>query len=258
MLLAGGRLDIEAYYAYCQSPEMKTTGTLLTFHALERHYPGFRLGPISLELAAGTVLAIVGENGSGKTTTLRLAAGWSRPDRGRVDAGDARIGFASGEDGFFERWTVERNLRLVSTFYDDWDHAYAVGLCERLKLRTDDVVKRLSKGGRTKLQLVAAIAAKPTLLLLDEPTEGLDPLIRVELFDVLRERQEDPSNAILWCTHLLADIPRFADEIAFLEDGAIVAHSATPDLIETSGTSLEQAALDILKGARSHVAVDRS
>jgi len=230
---------------------------ILTMNAVERHYPDFRLGPISLELHAGRVTAIVGENGSGKTTTLRLIAGLSRPDRGEIDRAETRIGFASGAGGFFERWSVAENLRFVSRLYEEWDDAYASSLCERLKLPVDAVVSRLSKGGRGKLQLVAAIVPQPTLLLLDEPTEGLDPLVRLELFDILRERQEDETKAIVWCTHLLADIQRLADEVLFLDAGKLVVGGTAPDLIDSFGVSLEDAAVEILKGARPHVALDR-
>jgi ABC-2 type transport system ATP-binding protein len=210
---------------------------------LTKRFPGFQLGPIDLTLEPGTVLALVGPNGAGKTTTLNCMAGLIVPDAGETEVFGQPVhperteyrrdvGYVGEESGFFQRWTAGRNLEYLATLMPGWSHDRARQLSERIALPLDKPVSKLSRGNKTKLALVAAMAHRPRLLLLDEPTSGLDPVVRAEVLDVLWEIIEDGEHAVLYSTHILSDINRLADELAFLRDGHIVLRTGRDELSE--------------------------
>ncbi len=210
---------------------------------VEKRYAGFTLGPISMTLEPGLVVGLIGPNGAGKTTTLSCIAGLVRPDAGTVeifgrrnDPDDASwrsdIGLVGEEDGFYGRWTSRENLRFVGRCRPGYSEDRALAMARRLGLPLDRPFKQLSRGNRTKLAIVAALAHGPRLLLLDEPTAGLDPVVRAEVLDVLWELLEDGEHAILYSTHVLSDIARLADELVFLRDGSVVQRRAKDDLVE--------------------------
>ncbi|MCK5377937.1 MAG: ABC transporter ATP-binding protein [Acidobacteria bacterium] len=210
---------------------------------LTKRFPGFKLGPLDLVLKPGTVLALVGPNGAGKTTTLNCMAGLMVPDEGGTEVYGTpvhpsrteyrrHVGYVGEESGFFQRWTVDRNLAFLAELLPGWSHDRAQQLSKRLALPLDKQVSKLSRGNRTKLALVAAMAHRPRLLLLDEPTSGLDPVVRAEVLDLLWEIIEDGEHAVLYSTHVLSDINRLADELVFLRDGQIVLRTGRDELSE--------------------------
>ncbi len=210
---------------------------------LTQRFEGFQLGPLDLTLEPGTVLALVGPNGAGKTTTLNCMAGLLVPDEGCIEVFGAPVhparrsyrrdvGYVGEESGFFQRWSARRNLEVLARLLPGWSDDRARQLAERLGLPLDKAVNKLSRGNRTKLALVAALAHGPRLLLLDEPTAGLDPVVRSEVLDVLWEVTEDGEHAVLYSTHVLSDISRLADELAFLRDGRLVLRSGRDELAE--------------------------
>jgi ABC-2 type transport system ATP-binding protein len=232
---------------------------------LVKSFPGFQLGPLNLDLEPGTVLALVGPNGAGKTTTLNCLAGLTVPDTGRAEVFGKRVdpahpeyrhdvGYVGEESGFFQRWTAGRNLDYLAQSIPRWSTDRARRLAERFALPLDKAVSKLSRGNRTKLALVAALAHGPRLLLLDEPTSGLDPVVRAEVLDVLWEITEDGGHAVLYSTHVLSDINRLADELAFLRDGRIVLRTGRDELSENwRRVSFRLHAEDIdLEGAIDH------
>jgi ABC-2 type transport system ATP-binding protein len=210
---------------------------------LTKRFRGFQLGPLDLILEPGTVLALIGPNGAGKTTTLNCMAGLLVPEEGSIEVfGDTvhprlteyrrEVGYVGEENGFFQRWTVARNFDFLAQLMPGWSHDRARRLADRFGLSLDKAVKDLSRGNRTKLDLVAALAHGPRLLLLDEPTSGLDPVVRAEVLDVLWEITEDGEHAVLYSTHVLSDISRLADELAFLRDGQLILRCGRDELSE--------------------------
>jgi ABC-2 type transport system ATP-binding protein len=210
---------------------------------LVKTYPGFSLGPLSIDVASGTVLGYVGPNASGKTTTFHCMTGLVRPKSGKVEifgraaspgstAWKLDVGYVGDLHTFYEGWTGERNLAFRSRFYPNWSQARATDLAKRFALPLDRKAKTLSTGNRVKLSLVSALAHSPRLLLLDEPTAGLDPVVRREVLDTLFEVLEDGERSIFYATHILSDISRLADEIAFLRNGKIMQRSRKDDLLE--------------------------
>jgi ABC-2 type transport system ATP-binding protein len=218
-------------------------GAAARLSGLTKRFPGFQLGPLDLTLEPGTVLALVGPNGAGKTTTLNCMAGLMMPEEGGTEIfGNPvhptrveyrrDVGYVGEESGFFQRWTAGRNLAYLAELLPGWSRDRAHQLAERIGLPLEKPVSKLSRGNKTKLALVAAMAHRPRLLLLDEPTSGLDPVVRAEVLDVLWELIEDGEHAVLYSTHILSDINRLADELAFLRDGQIVLRTGRDELSE--------------------------
>ena len=210
---------------------------------LVKTYPGFSLGPLNLDLAPGTVLGYVGPNSSGKTTTFHCMMGLARPESGELEvfgreagpgspAWKLDVGYVGDLHTFYEGWTGERNLAFRSRFYPNWSQQRAADLARRFALPLDKKAKTLSTGNRVKLSLVSALAHSPRLLLLDEPTAGLDPVVRREVLDALFEVLEDGERSIFYATHILSDISRLADEIAFLRGGKLIRRSRKDDLLD--------------------------
>ncbi len=204
-------------------------------------FPDFKLGPINLELEPGTVLGLVGPNGAGKTTSIQCLVGLLRADSGEMKVfgrpNDLNkpewkldIGYVGDIHVFYERWTAARNLHFLSQFYPDWSYQKASALAERFQLPLNKRAKDLSTGNRVKLSLVSALAHSPKLLLLDEPTSGIDPVVRTEVLDVLFEVLETGDRAIFYTTHILPEISRLADELAFIDDGQIWFRTPKEDL----------------------------
>lgn len=222
-----------------------------------RRYPGFTLGPIDLQIPGGTTTALIGPNGAGKTTLIEVLAGVASPAAGSVallngsfdpltPAAKQRVGFAGEHQPFYETWTVGRNLNYLRRFYPTWSVERETQLTERLKLPTNKQVRALSKGNRVKVGLVAALAQNPLLLLLDEPTGGLDPLVRAELLDVLFTEMARGEMTIIYSTHTLSEVERLADELVFVRDGQLLLTTPAHVIQEKWGRvsfSLEPSAL---------------
>lgn len=216
----------------------------LAIRGLAKQYKGFSLGPIDLELEPGTVLGLIGPNGAGKTTLLSSIIGLVHADAGdatvyglpndpdRVDWKQL-IGYVGDEPAFYERWSGAKNLKFVSQFYPEWDDDRAYALAARFKLDLGKKAKEMSRGNRVKLALIMALAHTPKLCLFDEPTSGLDPVVRDEVLELLYEMMGSGEMAILYSTHILTDLARLADDLAFLSDGTLLLRTPKEEMTET-------------------------
>ena len=188
---------------------------------------------LSLQVPPGKIFALVGPNGAGKTTTIKLLMNLIRPTRGsaRVLGTDstrlgpaelARIGYVSESQRLPDWMTVDAMLAYVRPFYPTWD----VELCARLKARlglTDrNRLRSLSRGTRMKAALLASLAYRPELLILDEPFSGLDPLVRVELTEALLELPGERPWTVFLSSHDIEEVERLADVIGFIDRGRLV------------------------------------
>lgn len=218
------------------------TAPFLELRGVTKAFPDFTLGPLSATFRPGCVHGILGPNGAGKTTLLNLVTLQSRATSGEMryrgasvvwgDAGwKGRLAYVREAPSFYDELTVEQTLRLASRLYDSWDVGLAAHLSMRLGLRGRQQVRTLSKGTRVKLGLVAALASRADLLVLDEPTAGVDPTSRDELHDVLRHlRRERPDLCVLLSSHIFEDLEASADEVLILRDGQIAFQASREEM----------------------------
>ena len=192
----------------------------------------FRLGPISLDIPAGGIFGLIGPNGAGKTTLLDLMCGIGRQDSGTVTvlgmditrqevAVKQRLAYSGAETSYLPWSRVGRLINFVSGFYPDWDDAKCDRLLEAFSLQRNQSIPALSFGGASKLSLVLALSRDPALIVLDEPTTGLDPVARRVLYAELLHRMQRPDRTIVIATHLLSDLERFADRVALIHHGTL-------------------------------------
>jgi len=202
------------------------------------------LDSVSLTLQKGAVLGLVGENGSGKTTLIKHVLGLLKPDQGsvRVFGMDpvadpvpvlAQIGYLSEED-ILPAWMRVRELqRYMQGFYPTWDQEYADQLVKEFGLDRYAHLLGLSKGQRARAGLMAALAYRPELLLLDEPSSGLDPIVRRDILGAIVRTIAEEGRTVLFSSHLLGEVDRVADRVAMIKNGAIVFCENLDDLKET-------------------------
>jgi len=188
---------------------------------------------VSLNVPTGTVFGLLGLNGAGKTTLLRHLLGLHRPERGTVQVlgGDPiadresvmrRVGYLSEEDSL-PTWMRVRDLtQFCESIYPEWDRAYAADLCDWFELSPDARLKSLSKGGRARAGLIAAIAHKPELLILDEPGSGLDPIARDDILQAIIRTISVEGRTVVFSSHLLDEVSRVCDTVAIVHRGELI------------------------------------
>ena len=190
------------------------------------------LDGVELAVPRGSVTALLGQNGEGKTTLLRLLIGWLPPKRGRISVlgmdparrgPDVRraVGYVPHELPLPKWMRVADYFRFLEPFYPSWNRDEEARLLERLELDPKAKVKTLSKGQKAKHALIAALAHEPELLLLDEPFSGLDPLVRHDVLTAVLGHLRDDGRTVLVVSHSLVDVERIADRLAFMEGGRI-------------------------------------
>ena len=211
---------------------------------IAKRYPDFTLRDINLQLPEGQVMGLVGANGAGKTTLLRLLTGLAAADAGQVQvlghrlpgsqvAAKRDIGFASEDMRLYKGQSLRWHMDLVSRIYPGWDAAYAGELLQRFDLRPGQVLGGCSHGQRVKALLLLCLARRPRLLLLDEPTTGLDPVARIEVLEALAEVLRDERRSVLFSSHNTHDIEQLADSITFLHQGRLVASADKDAFLES-------------------------
>ena len=203
----------------------------LELHGLEKHYPDFTLGPIDLTLPGGTVCGLIGENGAGKSTTIKLILDMIDGDAGTVKLfgqeeitplAKADIGVVLSGDGIPTCLTAEQVGKVMAGIYRNWDAGVYAGFCKRFELPAKKKYNEYSTGMKMKLCLAVALSHHPKLLLLDEATSGLDPVVRDELIDLLLDFVRDEDHAILISSHIVSDLEKLCDTIAFLHKGRLL------------------------------------
>ncbi|WKW12659.1 ABC transporter ATP-binding protein [Pseudogemmatithrix spongiicola] len=194
----------------------------------------FAIRDLSMRVPTGAIYGFLGPNGSGKTSTIRCLLGMQPPHGGSIEvlghampakapAALARIGYVPERLHLYGRLTVEESIRFHATFFPTFDHAEAERLRKRFTLRETQRIAALSKGEAGKLMMLLALAQRPELLVLDEPTDGLDPVIRRDVLSALVEFVEAKQATVLISSHLVHEQERICDWVGVMDGGRLVA-----------------------------------
>lgn len=198
---------------------------------------------VNLAMPAGQTFAFLGRNGAGKTTTIRTLLGLIKPDRGEVrvlgidPAKDPieirrRVGYVAEDPVMFGWMRVEQLISFVAPFYPTWDTAWARDLADKLQLPMRTRVKHLSKGQGVRTALLLALAHRPKLVILDDPTLGLDPIMRKEFLRDLVTHLQGENSSVFFSSHLLYEIEPVADSVVILDAGQVIRQAETETLRE--------------------------
>lgn len=194
---------------------------------VSKHFSTFTLDDISFTVPMGAVMGLIGENGAGKSTTLRLLLGLARPDSGEIrvfgtdNPDKEHIGVVFDECCFPETLSARDVGRVLASAYKTWlPDTYAAYL-RRFQLPEKKKIKDYSRGMKMKLSIAAALSHDSRLLVLDEATSGLDPVVRDEILDIFYDFMQDEQHAILMSSHITSDLERICDYITFIHQGRI-------------------------------------
>ena len=214
---------------------------------VSRRLGDFELRDVNLTLPKGCILGLVGENGAGKSTTIRLLTGELWPDSGTVSVLDAepgspdfrsvkeRLGVVLDDAWFPEILNARQVGTMMAMTYESWDAELYESYLARFALPREKNFKDYSRGMRMKLAIAVALAHRPEVLLLDEATAGLDPIVRDEVLEIFREFNEAEDHAILISSHILSDLEKLCDYIAFLHQGKLLFCEEKDRLLESYG-----------------------
>ena len=215
---------------------------ILEANGLTKEYRTFTLDGVSLEVPKGTILGLIGPNGSGKTTTIRLLMKMTRPDAGSIrmfglglDAHEKeirnRVGYVGEKQFYYMNKKVSWTGRFVSQYFEKWDQEMFDSLLKEFGLDPSQKVGRLSKGMKVKLSFAIAFSHHPELMIVDEPTAGLDPVMRSEMLDRLLAFRDDHDGSVFISSHITDDIVRIADHVAFIVDGRVAIHAEKDEIL---------------------------
>jgi ABC-2 type transport system ATP-binding protein len=215
----------------------------IEMRGVRKAYRFFTLDDVSLDVEPGQVVGFVGPNGAGKSTTLRLAMGMIAPDAGEIRvlgheipaaqaAAKRDVGFVSAEMRLLPHATLGWHMEFMRSIYPEWDGGYAAALVKRFNLRGEQNARSLSTGEHVKASLLLALARRPRLLILDEPTTGLDPVARHEVISEFMDVLRDESRSILFSSHNTVDVERISDRITFIDRGRIVDSANKEDFLD--------------------------
>src|SRR5271156_21936 len=200
---------------------------------VNKRYRHFALENINLKLPTGSIMGFIGANGAGKSTTIRILMGLVHQDSGVVTvlghampddqaAAKRDIGFMSEDMRLYGAATLAWHMGFVRSLFPHWDQPYAETLLKRFDLKPQQKVKGLSHGQRVKAALLLSLARRPRLLVLDEPTTGLDPVARREVLGELMAVLADEDRTILFSSHNTLDVEQISDQITFIDRGRII------------------------------------
>ncbi|MEG2857537.1 MAG: ABC transporter ATP-binding protein [Clostridia bacterium] len=214
---------------------------------VSKHYGSFSLDNVSFVLPSGCIMGLVGENGAGKSTTIRLIMRAALPDSGTImvlgqnntaptfRAVKEDIGIVLDEAYFPEVITVKQVNIIMKNTYKRWDEAIFSGYIKQFDLPLDKAFKAFSRGMKMKLAIAVALSHAPKLLILDEATSGQDPIMRDEILEIFSDFTRDEQHSILISSHILSDLEKLCDYIAFLHKGQLLFCSEKDRLMEEYG-----------------------
>jgi len=218
----------------------------LTIKGLTKKYNDFVLDDVSFNVPRGAIVGLIGENGAGKSTTINAVLSLIKKDAGVIsilgkqnDEIDSsihnRIGVVFDGNNFHDGLSPKKLNKIFKNIYSEWDEAEYFTLLEKLSLPVDKKVKEFSKGMKMKLSIAVALSHHSELLILDEATSGLDPIIRDEILDMFLDFVQDENRSILVSSHITSDLEKVADYIVFIHNGKVVFNKTKDELMYKYG-----------------------
>ena len=218
----------------------------IEINGLTKKYDGFTLDNISFNVPKGSIMGFIGQNGAGKTTTIRSLLNIIKNDAGTIkllgmdhikDEYEIKehISAVFDELPFHDSFTARSLSIVMGSIYKQWDNAKFKEYLERFALPEKKKFGKFSKGMKMKLQIAAALSHNAKLLVMDEATTGLDPVVRNEILDIFLEYLQDDSNSILMSSHITSDLEKIADSVTFIDKGKLLITGYKDDIIENHG-----------------------
>lgn len=216
---------------------------IIELNNVSKTFKGFQVDNINLQVKPGFVTGFIGANGAGKTTTIKLMMNLLKPDRGEVKVfGKSyaqaekeikqQIGFVYDANVYYAGLKLATIRQVIANAYHNWDNMLFEQYVDKFELPLHRPIKHFSKGMQMKASLALALAHRPKLLIMDEPTAGLDPIARRELLELLQQTLIDEENNIFFSSHITTDLDRIADYIAFMRQGKIEFYLSMEELKE--------------------------
>lgn len=221
---------------------MEQSGIILK--NVSKKFDSFLLDNISFQIPKGRIVGFIGENGAGKSTTINLILDQLRQDAGEITifgklnseyVHKENIGVVFDECKFHNVLSVKDIAKILSDCYKTWDMNLFQEYVRRFDIPLNKSIEQLSKGMKMKLSIICALSHKPKILILDEATTGLDPVVRDEILDLLLEHIQHEEHSILFSTHIISDIEKVADYVILIHKGKIVFEEKKDDLIYNYG-----------------------
>lgn len=216
---------------------------MLKIENLNGGYKKFQLHDINLQLPKGYVMGLIGENGSGKTTLIKMIMDLISRESGAIKVNGLdnisdgvkvreQIGFVYDQTPYYNNLKVKDMTSIIKRFYPAWNHDKYLRLIKTFIIDESKKVVELSRGMSSKYMLATALSHDAKLLILDEPTSGIDPASRLEMLDLLREELEDGDRSILFSTHITTDLEKIADYITMIKNGKLIFTGEKDEFIE--------------------------
>lgn len=231
----------------------------LIISGLTKTYKDFMLNEVSFSVPCGSIVGLIGENGAGKSTTINAVLGLIQKEAGSIcvlgkeqpdNEIKEQIGVVFDGNNYPEIFSTRKLNRVMKDIYHSWEEHTFLNLLKKFSLPTDKPIKQFSKGMKMKLAIAVALSHNSKLLILDEATSGLDPVIRDDILDILLDFAQDETHSILISSHITTDLEKIADYIVFIHEGQVVFSKLKDELIEQYG---------IIKcGAAQFEALDKS
>lgn len=213
---------------------------------LTKKYDGFTLDNVTFSVPKGSIMGFIGQNGAGKTTTIKALLNIIEPDAGEInmlgmnlyeheEEIKEQMAAVFDEIPFHDNFTANSLNVMMSGFYSGWDENTFFGYVERFGLPRKKKIGKFSKGMKMKLQIAAALSHGAKLLIMDEATTGLDPVVRNEILDIFREYLQDEEHSILMSSHITSDLEKIADSVTFIDKGKILLSGYKDEILENHG-----------------------
>lgn len=228
---------------------------ILEIKNLKKDYKNFSIKNLSLSLDKGYVMGFIGPNGAGKSTTIKLIMNLIRKNSGEIKLFGLdniknekevkeRIGFVYDENYYYEELTIDKMKKIIAPFYKNWSEDTFSRYLKDFDLDKKQKIKKLSKGMKMKFSLAAALSHEAELIIMDEPTGGLDPVFRREIIDILYSLIQDENKSIFFSTHITTDLDKIADFVTFINNGELVFSKEKDQIAESY--SLVKGELELL------------